>query len=170
MDEGGGGADGRRLAQVFRMGWQSGAYALVARNRFYQVPHCNGMGHRAPSGMAAMRRVKAEGGWAMVCTEACEIHPSADISPHTEARLWDDRDMPALARAADAIHEFGSLAGIELGHHGFRAVKAPGTIAAAVFSGHRYAREFDRPKSDRMPFVQEVAELGSWSRTHGSLG
>jgi len=95
---------------------------VVARNRFYQVPHCNGMGHRAPSGMAAMRRVKAEGGWAVVCTEVCEIHPSADISPNTEARLWDDSDIPALARAAEAIHEFGSLAGVELGHHGFRAV------------------------------------------------
>ncbi len=94
---------------------------LTAKNRFYQVPHCNGMGHRAPSGMAGMRRVKAEGGWAVVCTEVCEIHPSADISPHSEARLWDDRDIPALARAADAIHEFGALAGVELGHHGFRA-------------------------------------------------
>jgi len=94
---------------------------VTAKNRFYQVPHCNGMGHRAPSGMAAMRRVKAEGGWAVVCTEVCEIHPSADVSPHSEARLWDDADIPALARAADAIHQFDALAGVELGHHGFRA-------------------------------------------------
>ena len=94
---------------------------VTARNRFYQVPHCNGMGHRAPSGMAGMRRVKAEGGWAVVCTEVCEIHPSADISPHNHARLWDDRDIPALARAAEGIHEFNSLAGVELGHHGFRS-------------------------------------------------
>ena len=95
---------------------------VVARNRFYQVPHCNGMGHRAPSSVAAMRRVKAEGGWAVVCTEVCEIHYSADVSPSNQARLWDDADIPALARAADAIHEFGSLAGIELGHHGFRSM------------------------------------------------
>lgn len=94
---------------------------VTAKNRFYQVPHCNGMGHRAPSGMAGMRRVKAHGGWAVVCTEVCEIHPSADISPHSEARLWDDQDIPALARAAEAIHEHGALAGVELGHHGFRA-------------------------------------------------
>jgi dimethylamine/trimethylamine dehydrogenase len=71
--------------------------------------------------MAGMRRVKADGGWAVVCTEVCEIHPSADISPHAEARLWDDQDLPALARAAEAIHEHGALAGVELGHHGFRA-------------------------------------------------
>ena len=42
---------------------------VVARNRFYQVPHCNGMGYRDPSAQAAMRRVKAEGGWSVVCTE-----------------------------------------------------------------------------------------------------
>jgi dimethylamine/trimethylamine dehydrogenase len=35
---------------------------VTAPNRFYQVPHCNGMGHRMPHGMAAMRGMKAEGG------------------------------------------------------------------------------------------------------------
>ncbi len=30
------------------------------RNRFYQVPHCNGGGYRDPSAAAEMRRVKAE--------------------------------------------------------------------------------------------------------------
>ena len=35
---------------------------VTARNRFYQVPHCNGMGYRDPSGEAYMRQVKAEGG------------------------------------------------------------------------------------------------------------
>ena len=41
----------------------------TTKNRFYQVPHCNGMGHRWPRTMAEMRGVKAEGGWAVVCTE-----------------------------------------------------------------------------------------------------
>ena len=35
---------------------------VIAPNRFYQVPHCNGFGHRMPQGMAAMRGMKAEGG------------------------------------------------------------------------------------------------------------
>ena len=43
---------------------------VTARNRFYQVPHCNGMGYLRPNTLAAMRGVKAEGGWAVVCTEA----------------------------------------------------------------------------------------------------
>ena len=54
---------------------------VTARNRFFQVPHCNGMGRSFPSSMAEMRRTKAEGGWAVVCTEEIEIHPSGDHSP-----------------------------------------------------------------------------------------
>ena len=94
---------------------------LVARNRFFQVPHCNGMGYRDPSAQAELRRVKAEGGWAVVCTEQAEIHPTSDITPFIELRIWDDQDLPALARIAGAIHEGGALAGIELCHNGLNA-------------------------------------------------
>ena len=91
---------------------------VTARNRFYQVPHCNGMGYRDPTALAWMRGVKAEGGWAVVCTEQVEFHHTSDITPFIELRLWDDRDVPMLARMADRIHEFGSLAGIELAYNG----------------------------------------------------
>ena len=67
---------------------------LVTRNRFFQVPHCNGMGYRDPSAEAALRKVKAEGGWAVVCTEQVEIHPTSDITPFIELRIWDDQDLP----------------------------------------------------------------------------
>ena len=90
----------------------------VARNRFFQVPHCNGMGHAMPEAHAAMREAKAEGGWAVVSTEECEIHPSGDVSPYVEARLWDDRDIPALAMMCDRVHAHGSLAAVELTHNG----------------------------------------------------
>ena len=91
---------------------------VTAKNRFYQVPHCNGMGRSFPSSMAAMRRTKAEGGWAVICTEEIEIHPSGDHSPWAGGRLWDDRDIPVLAKMCEGIHEFGSLAGAELNHAG----------------------------------------------------
>lgn len=91
------------------------------RNRFYQVPHCNGMGHVHPSGMAAMRGVKAEGGWGVVCTEECEISPLSEFSPYIEARLWDERDIPALAKMCEAVHLHGSLAGVELAFNGYSA-------------------------------------------------
>lgn len=91
---------------------------VVAKNRFFQVPHCNGMGHAMPLAHAAMREVKAEGGWAVISTEECEIHPSGDLTPFVEARLWDDRDIPALALMADKVHAHGALAAIELTHNG----------------------------------------------------
>jgi dimethylamine/trimethylamine dehydrogenase len=91
---------------------------VTARNRFYQVPHCNGMGYRDPSALAEMRGVKAEGGWAVVCTEQVELHYSSEITPFIELRLWDDRDIPALAKMAEKIHQHGALAGIELAYNG----------------------------------------------------
>jgi len=94
---------------------------VTAPNRFYQVPHCNGMGHARPRALAALRGMKAEGGWGVVCTEEVEIHPSSDISPFLEGRIWDDRDIPALRLMTDAVHAHGSLAGIQLVHNGLHA-------------------------------------------------
>ena len=91
---------------------------VTAKNRFFQVPHCNGMGHRDPEGHAAMRGVKAEGGWAVVSTEEVEIHPSGDVAPYIEGRLWDDRDIPGHALMCEAVHRHGALAAIELTHNG----------------------------------------------------
>ena len=91
---------------------------VTAPNRFYQVPHCNGMGHRFPRSLAKMRGIKAEGGWGVVCTEEVEIHPSSDITPYNEGRLWDDSDIPNLQMMTEAVHEHGSLAGIELVYQG----------------------------------------------------
>ena len=88
---------------------------VTARNRFYQVPHCNGMGWRDPSALAAMRGMKAEGGWAVVNTENCSVHPSSDLSPDVLQTLWDDGDIPQLALMADEVHKHGGLAG-DLGH------------------------------------------------------
>ena len=91
---------------------------VTTKNRFFQVPHCNGMGHAMPLAHAAMREVKAEGGWGVISTEECEIHPSSDLTPYVEARLWDDRDIPALALMCDKVHAHGALAALELSHNG----------------------------------------------------
>ena len=89
---------------------------VVARNRFYQTPHCNGMGNARPRAHAAMRGVKAEGGWAVVNTENCSVHPSSDLSPEVLQTLWDDGDIAGLALMAESVHEHGSLAGIQLAY------------------------------------------------------
>jgi len=91
---------------------------VTARNRFYQVPHCTGMGYRMPQTLAAMREVKAEGGWGVVCTEYCSIHPSSDDTPRPYASLWDEEDVRAQALMVDKVHRHGALAGAELWHGG----------------------------------------------------
>ena len=91
---------------------------VTARNRFYQVPHCNGMGHTMPNSVAGMRAMKAEGGWAVVATEECDIHASTDVMPYREARLWDQGDQDRLALMTERVHEYGALAAVELVHSG----------------------------------------------------
>jgi dimethylamine/trimethylamine dehydrogenase len=137
---------------------------VTARNRFYQVPHCNGMGYRDPSGEAYMRRVKAEGGWAVVCTEQVEIHPTSDIGPFIELRLWDDQDLPALARIADKIHEGGALAGIELAHNG---LNSPNLISREAPLGPQnlpvVSWNYD-PVQAREMTKADIADLRFWHR------
>lgn len=87
---------------------------VEAPNRFYQVPHCNGMGYLRPRMLAEMRGVKAEGGWGVVCTEYCSIHPTSDDLPHPYVTLWDEGDIKSHGLMTEKVHEHGSLAGVEL--------------------------------------------------------
>ena len=90
----------------------------TARNRFYQPGHCNGMGRLRPRGHARMRGVKAEGGWAVINTEHCGIHPSAEMFPEVVLTLWNDDDIPVLARACNEVHEHGGLFGVQISYSG----------------------------------------------------
>jgi len=137
---------------------------VTARNRFFQVPHCNGMGYRDVTAHAEMRAVKAEGGWAVVCTEQAEIHHSSEITPFIELRIWDDQDIPALARIADAVHRQGALAGIELCYNGMNgpnlysrtAPMGPAHLPVATFS-------VDPVQARRMD-LDDIADLRRWHR------
>lgn len=91
---------------------------LVAKNRFYQVPHCNGGGYRDPSAAAAMRGIKAEGGWGVIFTEQTEMHHTSEITPFIELRLWEDQDIPALRKMSEQMKTKGALAGIQLAYSG----------------------------------------------------
>ena len=93
------------------------------------MPHCNTLGHARPRAEAANRRVKAEGGWGVVCTQEVEIHPSAELTPFVEGRLWDEKDVPAHRLMTDAVHEYGSLAGIELAYNACHAMNHYSRIA-----------------------------------------
>lgn len=136
---------------------------VTARNRFYQVPHCNGMGYRAPEALAAMRGIKAEGGWAVVCTEETEIHPTSDLTPYVELRNWDDSDIPSLAMVADSVHAHGSLAGIELVHNGPHAANRS-TREAPIGPSARPV-DWIEPIQTRRMSKADIAEFRGWHRS-----
>jgi dimethylamine/trimethylamine dehydrogenase len=87
-------------------------------NRFYQVPHASGFGSGRPRTHAAFRAIKAEGGWGGVNVDYAPVSSDADESPVVASDCWDAPSMAALGLVAAAIHEHGSLAGIELYHGG----------------------------------------------------
>lgn len=134
----------------------------VARNRFYQVPHCNGMGHRHPEALAGMRSVKAEGGWSVVCTECVEIHHTSALDPAVEGRLWSDDDIPAHALVVDAVHQHGSLAGIELVHSGLNAPNHWTRVAPLGPSARPIT--YSGPGQGRAMTKQDIADLRRWHR------
>src|SRR3954471_803322 len=135
---------------------------VTARNRFYQVPHCTGIGWTQPETLARLRGIKAEGGWAVVSTEETEIHPSADCEPFHEGRLWDDRDVPAMALTAQAVHEHGALAAIEIMHHG-GSVANWGTRLAPMAPSHRPII-YNYPVQARAMDNQDISDLRRWHR------
>jgi len=135
---------------------------VVARNRFFQVPHCNGMGWTQPRALAALRGIKAEGGWAVVSTEEVEIHPTSDCEPFHEGRLWSDDDIPALAMMADAVHEHGALAAIELTHHG-SACANYGTREIPIAPSHRPVAYY-APVQARAMSKRDIREYRQWHR------
>ena len=137
---------------------------VTAKNRFYQVPHCNGGGYRDPSAVAAMRRVKAEGGWGVVFTEQVEMHHSGEIAPFIELHLWDDDDIPMLAKMSDSIHEFDTLAGIQLAYSG---VNGPNLYSREVpmAPSAMPIRAFDNdPLSARAMSKRDIRDLRRWHR------
>jgi dimethylamine/trimethylamine dehydrogenase len=136
---------------------------LVARNRFYQVPHCCGMGHLRPQAHAAMRAMKARGGWAVVSTEEAEIHPSSDLSPYAEQRIWDERDIPALRLMTDAVHEHGALAAIELAHNGSHASNLY-TRIAPLAAGHM-ATDIGFSRQARKATKRDLRDFRRWHRS-----
>ncbi|SLN49167.1 Trimethylamine dehydrogenase [Roseovarius litorisediminis] len=135
---------------------------VTAPNRFMQAPHCNGMGRMYPDSMIAMRGMKAEGGWGIVATEQCDFHPTGDVTPFTETRLWGDMDVPYLAGMVNAVHKHGGLAAVELVHNGHD-------------SGNIYSREvpigpMHRPVSWRDHPVQaramDLSDIRAYRRWH----
>jgi dimethylamine/trimethylamine dehydrogenase len=118
------------------------------RNRFYAVPHCTGFGSEKPASQARFRAMKAEGGWAAVCTEEALVSVDSDFSPVFSTRMWDDDDLANLSVMCEEAHAQGALAGIELAHGGAHARAREARVAAVAPS---------QLTSDYDPFVTPKA-------------
>ena len=90
----------------------------LSPNRFFQTSHCAGIGSERPGTQAMFRGTKAEGGWGVVFTEFCSIHPESDEFPYTSARLWDQGDVRNLGLMCREIHKHGGLSGVQLWYGG----------------------------------------------------
>ena len=135
---------------------------VTAPNRFYQTPHATGMGWRAPKASAALRGVKAEGGWGVVCTEYCSIHPTSDDSPHGFVSLWDEDDVKGLALTADAVHAHGSLAAVELWHGGSHSCNRMTRLPLMGPSAR--SAKYHLPVAARAMDRQDIRDLRDWQR------
>ena len=133
---------------------------VTAPNRFYQTPHATGMGWRAPKASAALRGIKAEGGWGVVCTEYCSIHPSSDDFPFGYLSLWDEDDVRAMAAIAAAVHHHGSLLGVELWHGGFHTNNRLTREPALAPSPQRL--KFGGPGSARAMDLDDIRNFLRW--------
>lgn len=136
----------------------------IVKNRFYQVPHCNGGGYRDPSAVVEMRRTKAEGGWGVIFTEQTEIHQTSEITPFIEQHLWDDRDIPALARMADAMKSHGALAGIQLAYSGINGPNLYSREVPLAVTGGPILTFTSDPVQARTVDRQDIRDIRRWFR------
>jgi len=138
---------------------------VTAPNRFYCTPHALGTGNQMPHTRAAMREVRAEGGWGVVNTGYCSIHPSSDDSPLPNARLWDDEDIKVHALMTEAVHRHGSLAGVELWHGGGgtgnRMTRMPPMSASGIAGESTYSGWINLNKSRPMD-KQDIRDFRRW--------
>jgi dimethylamine/trimethylamine dehydrogenase len=135
---------------------------VTARNRFFQVPHCNGMGRVRPAAMAEMRGVKAEGGWAVVCTEEVQCHWSSDLAPFVEGSLIDQDDLPMHELMVEKVHAHGALAGCELVHAGHHSANLE--IRTAPMGVGSLPTTEIHPVQARAMSGREIADLRRWHR------
>ncbi len=135
---------------------------VKSKNRFYQVPHCNGGGYRDPSAAAEMRGIKSQGGWGVIFTEQCEMHHSSEITPFIELRLWDDADIPMLAKMADRMKEYGALAGIQLAYSGINGPNLYTKEVPLAVTGMPIRTFTNDPVSARSLDKEDIKNLRRW--------
>jgi dimethylamine/trimethylamine dehydrogenase len=86
-------------------------------------------------------------------TERQTTLPAASVVAVT-SRLPNDELAQSLEEMSGAISAAGIVSITSIGD-----CFAPSTIAAAVYAGHRHAREFDWPPTDEVAFQRELSDM-----------
>ena len=108
---------------------------LELRNRIVMAPM--GTGFASAEGLITERQVayyaeRARGGAGLVIVEGSCVDFPEGMGMLNQPRVDDDRYFAGLARLADAIHEAGAAAAIQLFHAG-RVAKSRLAVSSGVF-------------------------------------
>ena len=137
----------------------------LLKNRLFAASHGVGFGYRDPDAMLAIRKMKAEGGWAAVATEQTEIHPTSDLSPYSGLRAWDADDLPVISAVSKAIQGGGALSAIELCHSGLN-VSNLGTrevpIGPTALPTQQYLPAIPEPFYAREMSLADIEAFRQW--------
>jgi 2,4-dienoyl-CoA reductase-like NADH-dependent reductase (Old Yellow Enzyme family) len=107
----------------------------IARNRIVVSPMCT---YASKDGLANDRHLIhlgrfALGGAGIVIVEATAVEERGRISHH-DLGLWEDDQVAPLGRIVDALHDHGTIAGIQLSHAGRKAGRQPAWLGAGPLS------------------------------------
>src|SRR5208337_1820589 len=103
-----------------------------------------------PAGLECARMLGRRG-YSVHVAEAREASVPAGSVVSVTSRLPNDELYETLLRTPEAVAAAGIVSISSIGD-----CLAPGTIAAAVYAGHRYAREFDLSHTDQIGFRREL--------------
>ena len=98
---------------------------LHLANRFVMAPMVTGLavGHAPTEAQIQWYRVRARGGVGLIVVESAAIAPDGLLMPF-QMGIWDDAQVPGLARLASAIRAEGVPAVLQIVHGGARAWRA----------------------------------------------
>lgn len=101
--------------------------------------------------------VRALGGISLIIQEATAITPDGRISVN-DLGIWSDDHLPGLKKIVDAVHQYGSYAGIQINHAGRKArVPQPIGPSALAFSNYQVPKEMHQTDINEVIYAFESA-------------
>jgi NADPH2 dehydrogenase len=115
---------------------------LRLKNRIVMSPMCQYSVTAEDGVLNAWHHVhyvsRAVGGTGLILVEMTDVHPDGRITVY-DSGIWDDRQVPALARIGEEVHGYGAAFGIQIAHAGRKAESPslrPVGPSAIPFSDH----------------------------------